>query len=78
MSQSRTDATRWARLKPEWRTPPKDTLPFAFNYLQSILSAEEYDRMVRQYQNGQPEVRIETASSSPASRRLTRKPGLTL
>lgn len=43
------DATRWARVKPEWRTPPKNTLPLAFNYLKSVLSAEEYDRMVRQY-----------------------------
>lgn len=53
------DATRWTRVKPEWRTLPKDTLPLAFDYLQSVLSAEEYDRMVRQYQNGQREVRIE-------------------
>ena len=53
------DETRWARVKPEWRTLPKDTLPLAFNYLKSVLSAEEYDRMVRQYQSGQREVRVE-------------------
>ena len=53
------DATRWVRLKPEWRCLPRDTLPLAFNHLQSILSAEEYGRMVRQYQNGEREVRIE-------------------
>jgi hypothetical protein len=60
MPQShRVDATRWARVKPEWRSLPKDTLPLAFDYLKSVLSAEEYDRMVRQYQRGQREVRIE-------------------
>jgi hypothetical protein len=53
------DVTRWARVKPEWRSLPKDTLPLAFDYLQSVLSAEEYDRMVRQWQSGQRDVRIE-------------------
>ncbi len=60
MPQShRVDATRWARVKSEWRSLPKDTLPLAYDYLKSVLSAEEYDRMVRQYQRGQREVRIE-------------------
>jgi hypothetical protein len=60
MSQHRTgDETRWVRVKPDWRSLPKDTLPLAFDYLQSVLSAEEYERMVRQYRSGQRDVRIE-------------------
>ena len=59
-SQNHTlDETRWARVKPEWRSLPKDTLPLAFDYLQSVLPAEEYDRMVRQWRSGQRDVRIE-------------------
>lgn len=47
MPQShRVDATRWARVKPEWRSLPKDTLPLAFDYLKSVLSAEEYARLL--------------------------------
>lgn len=60
MSQKHTvDVTRWARVKPEWRSLPKNTLPLAFDYLQSMLSAEEYESMVRQWRSGQREVRIE-------------------
>jgi hypothetical protein len=46
-------------VKPEWRSLPKNTLPLAFDYLQSVLSAEEYARMVRQWRSGQRDVRIE-------------------
>ena len=60
MSQHHTaDVTRWVRVKPDWRSLPKDKLPLAFDHLQSVLSAEEYERMVRQYLSGQRDVRIE-------------------
>jgi hypothetical protein len=53
------DATRWARVRADWRTLPRSTLPLAFTYLKEVLSAEEYERMVREYQDGHREVRIE-------------------
>jgi hypothetical protein len=53
------DTTRWMRVKPEWRLSPRNTLPLAFTYLQEILSAEEYERMEREYQDGNREMRIE-------------------
>jgi hypothetical protein len=53
------DTTRWTRVKPEWRSAPGNTLPLAFTYLKEILSTQEYERMVREYQDGKREVRIE-------------------
>jgi hypothetical protein len=51
------DTTRWTRVKSEWRSG--NTLPLAFTYLKEILSTQEYERMVREYQDGKREVRIE-------------------
>ena len=51
------DTTRWTRVKSEWRSG--NTLPLAFSYLEEILSTQEYERMVREYQDGKREVRIE-------------------
>ena len=53
------DTTSWMRVKPEWRSSSRRTLPLAFTHLKEILSAEEYERMVREYQDGKREVRIE-------------------
>lgn len=53
------DFTRWKRVTPEWRVQPTGTLPVAFTYLKEILSAAEYDCMVRQFKNGQREIRVE-------------------
>ena len=52
------DVTRWARVKADWRAA-RDTLPLAFAHLKEVLSAEEYERMVREYRSGEREVRID-------------------
>jgi hypothetical protein len=53
------DTTHWRHVKPEWRSSPGNSLPLAFTYLKKILSAEEYERMVREYRDGRRDIRID-------------------
>jgi hypothetical protein len=46
-------------VKADCRDLPRDALPLAFTHLKGVLSVEEYERMVREYQDGHREVRIE-------------------
>ena len=52
------EATRWQRVEGSWKSPRK-SLPLAFKHLREMLSAEEYLRMVREWEAGHREVRIE-------------------
>jgi hypothetical protein len=53
------EATRWKRIDADWRNIQRTTLPLAFDHLKGVLSAEEYQRMVREWEAGHREVRIE-------------------
>ena len=52
-------AARWKRVQADWQATPRATLPLAFKYLKEILSADEYERMVVEWDAGHREVRIE-------------------
>ena len=57
--QAANEATQWRRVEASWRSLPRNTLPLAFKHLREVLSAEEYARMVREWEAGHREVRIE-------------------
>ena len=57
--QTVDQGTRWRRVQADWRETHRDTLPSAFEYLREILSVEEYERMVKEYETGYREVRLE-------------------
>jgi hypothetical protein len=60
MSRNRpADTTHWKYLEAEWRSTGRNNLPVAFSHLKNMLSAEEYGRMVREYQQCKREVRVE-------------------
>jgi len=57
--QAVDEATRWQRIDANWTNLPRTTLPLAFNHLKHVLSADEYQRMVREWEAGHREIRVE-------------------
>ena len=51
--------TRWARVEPVWRSEQDREVRLAFQALQEILPAPEYDKMVLEWKMGTREIRIE-------------------